>query len=206
MSKRLSSVLLVCALAFALCACGEAPADPAAQTDGNGEEQEMIKAAAAPTTDETQTAGEPEEEAQETTSKPAPAPAPTPAPSGNSGSGSGNGGNGGSGSGNGGSTVRDLDDYAVGEWIDMGDWFFYINSSVETPVSDPKDPFWRDNTAILQQRYPDRDLYVDEGIILEARNQSVWCERAGAPQEWADFADHLLVLAAGAEQEPNIDY
>lgn len=196
MSKRLLSVLLVCALAFALCACGEAPADPTAQTDGNGGEQEMIEAATAPTADETQTAGETEEETQETASKPAPAPAPTPAPSGSSGSDSGNGG----------STARDLDDYAVGEWIDMGDWFFYINSSVETPVSDPKDPFWRDNTAILQQRYPDRDLYVDEGIILEARNQSVWCERAGAPQEWADFADRLLVLAAGAEQEPNIDY
>ena len=110
-------------------------------------------------------------------------------------------------SGSGGSSSGwNLDDYPVGEWVDMGDWMFYVNNSTDRPAPSGSS-FWGDIRAILQERYPDKKVNLGGfGIYITSRNQSVWfmyiydtssssTGAVGVPQACTDFVNYVDYIA-----------
>ena len=81
----------------------------------------------------------------------------------------------GSGSGSSGSSSSSncpLDGYPVGEWVDMGDWMFYINDFVGFPAA-MDSSFFGDMKAILKERYPDKEVSGPWGIRVDSLNRFV---------------------------------
>ena len=96
------------------------------------------------------------------------------------------------------SSAYNLDDYPVGEWVDMGEFFFYIEPSLSMPHPYvPLDSFWTDNETVLRERYPDRDIHSGSGIRIASRNQSVWFiyPPYWESQAFDDFFNYVYAVA-----------
>ena len=76
------------------------------------------------------------------------------------------------------SSAIDVNDYPTGQWIDMGDWFFYVQPSLDRPDAslspDENYHFWHDIEAILQERFPDKIVSSGLGEYVKSANISVW--------------------------------
>ena len=92
-----------------------------------------------------------------------------------------------------------LEGYPVGEWIDMGDWFFYINNSTDMPAPTTSS-FWGDIKAILQERYPDRELRSGAGVKIASQNQSYWyVNTVPYDQSCKDLLDRVYAYAVATQ-------
>lgn len=92
------------------------------------------------------------------------------------------------GGNSGGSTASasGIDQYPVCQWIDLGDAFAYINTSLAKP-DNGYDEFWATQAAILQERYPDRYVGWGQGYFLNDRGWSVWFVYANPSQGGTSF-------------------
>ena len=103
----------------------------------------------------------------------------------------------------GGSSIVRVEEYPTGQWIDMGDWFFYAHpSAYETTGYNWNDPFWTDIEAILHERYPNKQTIAGTGVYLRDWNISVWfasvydgvsadgTHGVGYPQNYVDTMDY----------------
>lgn len=93
-----------------------------------------------------------------------------------------------------------LEGYPVGEWVDMGDWFYYINNSTDRPAPTTSS-FWGDIKAILQERYPDRELHSGAGVTIVFQNQSIWFVSATplSDQSYKDLLDRVYAYAVATQ-------
>lgn len=104
-----------------------------------------------------------------------------------------------SASGGGSSSGYPLEGYPVGEWVDMGDWFYYINNSTDRPAPTTY-PFWTDIKAILQERYPDQEIHSGAGVTIVSQNQSIWFVSTATPdQSYKSLLDRVYAYAVATQ-------
>ena len=100
----------------------------------------------------------------------------------------------GGGSSSSSSSAYNLDDYPVGEWVDMGDFFFWIEPGLNRPYGGDSS-FGMDIIVILQERYPDREVGSGiGGCKIASRNQSVWFVFSDS-QASTDFFNYVYAVA-----------
>ena len=79
----------------------------------------------------------------------------------------------------------------VAGWNDMGDWFVYINSSLDSPENNVDGAFWTDKKAILQERYPGCNTAGPIGIKLADGTSTAWLVSVGGTHSY-DYPQALL--------------
>ena len=89
------------------------------------------------------------------------------------------------------SSVPNPYDYPVSTWIDMGDWFFYVHPDLGSPEPNVNGALWEDVRAILQERYPDRNISGRSGMKLDNGTYTVWVIAVGGTHSY-DYPKALL--------------
>ena len=85
-----------------------------------------------------------------------------------------------------------INELPVSQWVDMGDWFYYIHPIWnERPPFSTIDPEYMDIVNILQARYPDREIGWGHGGWLKQFGVSLWFVEAMPTAENRDMWDTL---------------
>ena len=87
--------------------------------------------------------------------------------------------NGGGGNSNAPAGVPNPYELPLQTWIDMGNWFLYIQPSLDCPEYDTSSSFWHDKDAILKERNPGCMTLRGLGIKLDNGTWSAWMVTEG---------------------------